>query len=202
MLRDGRAQNFGSCARPPASPTSGAHRSPRSTRAHLRLVHRRFRRAGPAGRQGAARRAGVTQFHPRFLGWPAILPCAFGRGRAAQHRRCFITTWVEREPECQFRATRSHSRPRTPARQSGVGLSGAANRSGTMSCEPACVACEVPRPYEQTWFGQPQQNGYGFRARRANNISCRDEGNASAIRNGDGSRQIKYHSLLYWFVIS
>jgi hypothetical protein len=37
-----------------------AHRSPRSPRTDLRLVHRRLRRAGPLRRRGAARRSGVT----------------------------------------------------------------------------------------------------------------------------------------------
>jgi len=46
----------------------GKHRTLRSSGAYLRLVHRRLRHAGPARRQGDARRVGVTQFYPCSLG--------------------------------------------------------------------------------------------------------------------------------------
>jgi hypothetical protein len=46
--------------RPPLARPRQAHRSPRSPRTDLRLVHRRLRRAGPLRRRGAARRSGVT----------------------------------------------------------------------------------------------------------------------------------------------
>ena len=44
----------------------------------------------------------------------ASVPCASGCGRAAPHRRCFITTRVQREPECQFCANCSHLRHTLP----------------------------------------------------------------------------------------
>ena len=60
-----RARGCGSCAPRRASPGCGATRAEagrgaRPARARLRLVHRGLRHAGPAGGEGAARRAGLS----------------------------------------------------------------------------------------------------------------------------------------------